>query len=792
MLRDLRTALRVFRRSPGFAAVVVLTIGIAVGATTSVFSVVRGVLLRPLPYRESDQLVRIYDASKQGDDGTTSLAEYRQDLEALRTATAAAWAFGAGNLSGTGAPEHVLIGRATSSLLPVLGVAPVHGRWFTPDEEEPGKGRVIVLGKALWQRRFGGDPAAVGATVTVSGTPLRVIGVLASDLELPEHYEAWTPLAFPADRLTPQARGNRFMRAVARLRPGKTLADLRAELGVVAGRLLQTYPEQYPKDSGFSYRPVPLLDQLVGGVRQTVWMLFSAVLLVLLMACANVGNLLLARAAVRERELAVRAALGAGRRQLVRQVLLESLLLALAGGALGILVASWGTGFLVAAGGAGLPRAGAVRIDGLVLAFATAVSVASGLLFGLLPALSATDLDLERALRASSTAATPRAGKLRRALVMADVALAVMLVSAAALLLRSFSRVVAVDPGFRPDGAVALDLSIPGDEARQRALFHAALQRLRELPSAVAAGGIDYAPLTGVANDTSFEIEGRPVPADTFPPDEEIRVVTPGFFEAMGMRLLRGRTLREADPSQSLVVNESFARRYFGTADAVGKRLRLSSSSPFWTIVGVVGDAHDFGLDQPVRPTFYVPYDQMPTNTLTLVLRSNAPPREALRDAVQAIATIDPALPAYRTQPIASALAATLAQRAFSLKVLDGFALLALLLASLGLYGVLAYSVAQRTREVGVRMALGARPAQAILLIARESAAMVGLGLVAGCGLALLTARLFSGLLYGVGASDPASLAAAVGMLAVVAAAATLLPARRAARVDPAVALRAE
>jgi putative ABC transport system permease protein len=792
MLRDLRNALRVFRRSPGFAAVVVLTVGIAIGATTSVFSVVRGLLLRPLPYRDSQDLVRIYDASKQAENGTTSLAEYRSDLEPLKTATAAAWAYGSGNLSGTGAPEHVLIGRATSSLLPVLGVTPAHGRWFTADEEEPGRGGVIVLGRALWQRRFGGDPKAVGATVTVSGKPLRIIGVLASDLELPEHFEAWTPLAFPPDRLTPQTRGNRFIRAAVRLRPGKSLADLRAELAVVTSRLFQTYPDQYPKDSGFSYRAVPLLDQLVGGVRQTVWMLFFAVLLVLLMACANVGNLLLARAAVRQRELAVRAALGAGRAALVRQVLAESLLLALAGGALGVLVAVWGVNLLLAAGGAGLPRAGAVRIDGLVLAFAAAVSVASGLLFGLLPAFGATDLDLEQALRASSTAAAPRAGKLRRTLVMADVALAVMLVSAAALLLRSFSRVVAVDPGFRAEGAVALDLSIPGDEARQRTLFHAALQRLRELPSAVAAGGIDYAPLTGVANDSTFEIEGRPVPADDFPPDEEMRVVTPGFVEAMGMRLLRGRTLRDADPSQSLVVNESFARRYFGTGDAIGKRLRFASDQPFWTIGGVVGDAHDFGLDQPVRPTFYVPFDQFPTNTLTLVLRSNAPPREALRDAVQAIASIDPALPAYRTQPIASALKASLAQRAFSLKVLDGFALLALLLASLGLYGVLAYSVAQRTREVGVRMALGARPSQAVVLIARESAAMVGLGLVAGCGLALISARLFAGLLYGVGASDPLSLIAAAGTLALVAAAATLLPARRAARVDPAVALRAE
>src|SRR4051812_27013608 len=455
--QDLRGALRVLVRSPGFAGVVIVTLALAIGATTSVFSVVRGLLLRPLPFRDSEQLVRFYGSWRQFGHGTISAAELRADHEHLsKMSGVAAWGYGIGTLSGTGTPEHITLGRATSSLLPVLGVQPVLGRWFSRDEEEPGHGRVLVLGRSLWQRQFGGDPGVIGRTVDLSGAPYQIVGVLAEDLALPENFDGWRPLPISPDQLTPQARGARGLRVIGRMGRNVSLGDLRSELAVVSARLRAAFPAVYPADSGFGMTAVPLLDQMVGGVRPTLWMVFGAVVLVLLMACANVGNLLLARATARQRELAVRAALGAGRARLVRQMLVESLVLALVGGALGVVIAVWGIDVLLTIGPADLPRAREIRVDGGVLAFALGSSLLSGILFGLLPALTTTQADLQDGLRGGSASAAPRPRRLRRILVAVDVALALVLVSGAALLLRSFAHVLAVDPGFDPAGAVAL------------------------------------------------------------------------------------------------------------------------------------------------------------------------------------------------------------------------------------------------------------------------------------------------------------------------------------------------
>jgi len=790
---DLRAAVRLLVRSPGFAGVVIVTLAIAIGATTSVFSVVRGLLLRPLPFRDPGQLVRFYGSWRNFASGTISLAEYREDYERLSSMDGvAAWAYGSGGLAGEEAPEHIGLGRATASLLPVLGVQPAAGRWFSKEEEEPGRGRVVVLGRALWLRRFGGDPAVVGRTVEITGIPFKVVGVLGEDLELPEHFDAWRPLEFPPDQLTPQARSNRGLRVIGRLRKSVPLSSLRAELAARSARLQAELPALYPADSGFHMTAVPLLDQMVGPVRLTLWMLFGAVLLVLFMACANVGNLMLARATARERELAVRAALGAGRARLVRQMLAESLFLALLGGALGLLLTVWGVDLLLAAGPSNLPRANEVRIDGAVLAFALGASLASGILFGLLPALTATQVRLNDSLRGGSASAAPRPRRLRRALVAADVALALVLVSGAALLLRSFAEIVRIDPGFNPQGAVAFLVGVPGDA---QPVFRSALQRLRQLPGTVEAGGIDYQPLSGVANDQAFEIEGRPLIANAQAPDEEIRVVTPGWFEAMGVPLRAGRTPQETDTADKVpivTVNESFARKFWPGESALGQRLRLAGDPRWWTVSGVVGDVRDFGLDADVRPTMYFPNQQMPANTLSLVVRSKAPPRDVLKGAQQILSALSPLATAYQLQPLSRMLSASLAQRSFALALLHGLAALALLLAGVGLYGVLSYAVTQRTREIGVRMALGARPAQALALVARESAGVVGAGLAVGALGAVLAARLYAGLLFGIPPSDPLSLFAALLVLAGVGVLATLLPARRAALVDPAVALRAE
>jgi predicted permease len=786
--QDLGGALRMLLRSPGFCAVVVVTLAVAVGATTSVFSVVRGLLLRPLPYRDPAQLVRFYASTRQAATGTISAAEYREDYERLHSASVAGWGYGSGSLAGEGPPLHIGLGRATASLLPVLGVKPAYGRWFTRDEEEPGRGRVVVLGRSLWQRRFGGDPAAVGKTVEIAGMPHLIVGVLADDLELPESFDAWRPLAFTPDQLTVAARANHFLRVIGRAKG--SLADLRSELAVVSAHSRAAYPAVYPADLGYEMTSVPLRDQMVSHVRLVLWMLFFAVALVLLMACANVGNLLLARATARDRELAVRAALGAGRGRLVRQMLVESLFLSLLGGGLGLLLAYWGVDLLLLSGPE-LPRAKDVRIDGAVLAFALGVSVLSGLLFGALPALLATQERLHDSLRGGTSSSGRRPRRLRQALVTADVALALVLVTGAALLLRSFGRVVHVDPGFQAAGAVSFTVGVTGSDDHQRQVFRAVLQRMRELPSATAAGGVDYAPLSGVANDNTFELEGHPVPADTQPPDEEVRLVTPGWFEAMGLRLLRGRTFQETDASPLAVVNDAFARKYL-TGDGLGQRFHLTGDPRFFQVVGVVGNLSEFGLDADAPPIFYLPTDQVAANTLTLTLRSKAPSREALKQALQAVSSVDPSLAAWQVSPVADVLARSLAQREFALVLLHGFALVALLLAGLGLYGVLAYAVTQRTREIGVRMALGASPVQALLLVAREGFAVVGAGLGAGVLGALLAAKAFAGLLFGIGPTDPLALAGAVCLLALVAVLAMLLPARRAARVDPAVALRAE
>jgi predicted permease len=803
--REFREALRLFARSPAFVAAVVLPMALALGANTALFTVIRGVLLRPLPYAEPERLVRVYRVSDRFTTwtGPLSALNFVEDLVPARSVERrAAWLAGPASLGGEGAPEHIRLGYGTASLLPVLGVNTVVGRWFSPEEERQGQHRQVVLSHALWLRRLGGDPGALGRSLQLEGEPHVVVGVLPAGVELPERCDAWVPLSFDPSQLQPSARNWHFLRVVARLRPGSTVESARRELAEASRRTVADHPEAYSGMS-FVFSPIPMQDDVVRSVRPTLVLLLGAVGLVLLIACFNVGNLMLARATARQHELAIRSALGAGRAALVRQLLVESLVLSLAAGALGVLIASTTTSALLAMAPDTLPRASTVHLDLSVLGFALAISLASGLLFGLVPALSASDLDLEGTLRGSASM-RPRGRRIRRVLVMADVGLALMLLCAASLLLRSFVHALGVDPGFRAEGVVTLQAVVPTPsgtppmqaDARFRSYVDRALEALRTIPGVESFGAISRLPLGGPGSDRLFSVEGEPKGPGTEAHSEQFRMVTPGFFETLRIPLLQGRRVEMSDTAGAppvVVVNESFARKLFPRGEALGRRISLTSPASDWTtIVGVVGDVREFGLDQPVVPVMYVPHAQHPSEGLSYVVRFSAPYAQVSRVAAAALEGVDAQVPIFGIAPYESLLSASVAERRFSLVLVATFALLALVLAAIGLYGVVAYSVRQRTKEIGVRMAIGADAGRIARLVAGESARMVGIGLAIGLVGALATARLLAGFLYGVGPADPIALAAAAAMLALAAVLATMLPVRRATRVDPVVALGAE
>ena len=803
--QEIRSASKLFVRSPGFVAAVVLPMALALGANTALFTVIRGVLLRPLAYSQPERLVRIYRTypSSPGRGSPLSALNYVEDLAGPPSAARrGAWASGGATLSGENGSEHLRVGWGTASLLPVLGVSPGVGRWFLPEEEQQGQHRRIVLSHGLWMRRFGGDPGAIGRTLELDGEPYEVVGALPAGVELPELCDAWVPLSFTPAQLQPQARNWHFLGVVARLPPGVTLEAARQELADAGRRTIAAHPEAYSSFS-FVFGPIPLHDDVVRSVRPTLVLLFGAVAVVLLIACFNVGNLLLARATARQRELAIRSAIGAGRGALVRQLLMESLLLSLVAGVLGVVLAVASTSALVSLAPGALPRAAALHLDWMVLAFALAVALGSGLLFGLVPALSASELDIEGTLRGAGSV-RPRARRLRRVLVMADVGLALVLLCAASLLLRSFVNALGVDPGFRADGVVTFDATVPTPtgmpmdeaEARYHRYAERALEALKALPGVESVGGISALPLSGSQSDRLYEVEGRPVGPGTEAHSEQTRFVTPGFFETLRIPLLRGRRIEPGDTTAApavVVVNEAFARAAFPGEAALGRRISLvSPRTPWTTIVGVVGDVREFGLDQPVQPVMYFPEAQMPAEGLSYVLRSKGPAGELGRAAATALQAFDSRVPVFGVRPYESMLSASVAERRFSLVLVATFAFIAVVLAAVGLYGVVAYSVRQRTQEIGVRMALGADASRIARLVASESARMVGVGLLVGLVGALAAARLLSAYLYGVGPADPLALLGGAFSLSLAAALATTVPVHRATRVDPVIALASE
>jgi len=798
MVQDLRFGLRMLRKQPGFTAVAVMTLALGTGANTAIFSVVNAVLLEPLPFAEAERLVVVWGQRAQFNlpRQTVSPPNYL-DWEAQNQSfeSIGAYTEGFSVLTGGEQPERLASLRVTAGLLPTLRVRPLLGRVFLPEEWHPSATGAVLLSHQLWQRRFAGDPQIVGRSVEINGTSETVIGVLPPDFLISDkQVDIVVPTVFNGRSLA--NRGGRFLTVIARLKPGVSLPAARAEMGTIARRLEQQYPDA---NAGHGVNLVPLRDELVGKVRPALLVLCGAVGCLLLISCANVAALLSVRAAARRREMAIRAALGAGRGRVVRQLITESLLLAVAGGAGGWLLARWGVGLLLSVGPADLPRLESLSFDGRVFGFTVVLALATGLLFGLLPALQVARPDLTDALKDGGKGATESAGqrRVRGWLVTAEVALAVVLLVGAGLLLRSFAKLTAVDPGFRPEHVIAADLSLSWglDERGWIAFSQQALARVAALPGVRAAGLTHNLPLSGDSSTRAFTLPGRPLPAGE-KPAAEFRRVSPDYFRAMGVALLRGRAFGNQDRADApgvAIINEALARKFFGAEDPLGKRLLIEDGPPRpREVVGVVGDVRHFGPGIEPTPEMYVPYLDRPYPNLTLVVRADGDPAGMAAALRREIAALAPALPVANLKTMEQYLAGSVTQQRFSLTLLALFGAVALLLAAVGIYGVMSYSVAQRTHEVGVRLALGARRGDVVRLVVGQGMRLAGLGVALGLVAAFGLTRLMQSLLFGVSATDPVTFAAIPLLLAGVAALACYLPARRASRVDPMAALRHE
>jgi len=786
-MNDFKYAIRAFLRTPGFTLVAVLTLGLGIGATTAIFSVVNAVLLRPLPYVGADRLV-----ATRG-----SLADLR-DFEAANQSFEgmAFWASNLYNLRSDTETSQVLGGQVTGNLLPLLGVQPVLGRNFTPEDERQ---QTAILSDALWRTRFGGDPGVLGRSIDLGGQSYTVIGVAPAWFRFPSAaFQLWTPLRL-IDQQAPRQAVNRAFRifsGVARLKSGVTLQQAQSESAAFSARLAKEFPAT---NEGVTLALVPLYDRLVGDARPVLRVLLATVALLLLIACANIANLLLARTTVREREFAIRTALGAGRGRLVRQLITESFTLAFAGGLLGLLITMWGIDALPSVLEARLPRADGIRIDSSVLAFSMLTTLLTGLFFGLAPAFQAargTSGSLKESGR--TVAGSTRGRQVRRTLAVLEIALALVVLVGAGLLVRSFISMTTRDAGFSPEHLISFNVQfvpLPDDASRTQAAAQL-VDRLSDLPGVEAAGGATGLAAVTPQRATRFAIDGRTLTADE---DSALFIaVTPGYFAALRTPVLQGRPIERTDAAGRapvVLINRTLAQQLFPNADAIGHRLKIinpEQSTEWRTIVGVVGDVKYQGLEDQPRPALYTPFAQTPFMWLYMMVRTPAgfeATAQALRKAVPEVA---PALVPANIRAMTDVLAGNVAEPRFNMLVVSTFALLALLLSAIGIYGVIAYSVIQRTHEIGVRMALGADRADVLRLVVAEGLGValggVGLGLA---GAAVFT-KLMAELLFGVTARDPLTFGAGGVLLLSVALVASYIPARRATRVEPVIALRTD
>ena len=814
MIREIRFAFRRLARSPGFVVIAVVTLALAIGASSAVLSLVNALLIRPLPYRAPQQLVLLLQhfKSQNLERIPVSPPEFLDyESRAQNFEKIGAFGYVDFNLASGDKPERIAGARVTANVFPLLGVTPIKGRFFEPAECQLGRDDVIIISERLWQRKFNRDPQILGTKLLLDGKSFTVVGIMPARFDFPLQFfnlgaggqfggraDIWQPLAFTDKELS--LRSYRSYSIVGRLKPGISLAHAQAEIETINGQMRIEHKDNYPPADSFGGDVYPFQELAVAGMRPTLLILLGAVALVLLIACANLTTMLLARAAAHEREMAIRVALGAGPLRVLRQVLTESVMLALLGGIAGVLLAVWGVDLLKSIGAQTVPRLREVNLDLRVLISTFAISVGTGILFGLVPGLASAKPELTESLKEGgrgSTAGKSR-NRLRSALVIAEVALALVLLTSAGLLMKSFVRLQNVNPGFDPHHVLTAEVSLPklqypDDKAIVR-FSDEAQRRIATLPGIQAVGVTTVLPLAGSNGDSSFAIEGRTNDRKAPSPDEEKREVSPDYFRAIGTPLIKGRFFTLADNADAplvIIVNQAFAKKFWPNEDAVGKRIVMGgmSSDPKWiTIVGIVGDIRHAGLDIEPKPEMYVPFDVMSAWQWDAVRGAEDP--TTLASAVRTqIQSIDPGLPLANIRTFYAVIAESVAPRRLSVVLLGVFAAVAVLLASVGIYGLMSFLVVQRTHEIGVRMALGAQRADVMRLVIGRALKLIAIGTAVGLMMALFSTRALQALLYRVSAIDLPTFFFVTFVLALVALAASYLPAQRATRADPMVAL---
>ncbi|HYK21801.1 MAG TPA: ABC transporter permease [Pyrinomonadaceae bacterium] len=811
LLQDIRFGLRMLLKSPSVSIVATIALALGIGANTAIFSVVNAVLLRPLPFPNPDSLVALFetDARRGLERGSHSYPNF-MDLRAQNTVFEHVASYHGSDyvLTGRGEPARLQACVATADLFPLLGVAPMLGRTFRPEEDKPSEnGRVVILSQPLFQQRFNADLSILNQAITLNGVSFTVVGVMPAGFEFPiqnEPVDFWTTIAGDASGQTPitNQRGAHFLQVIGRLKPGVTMDQAQAEITAIASRLEQQYPDTNTRKS---LRVESALSALVGDVRPALLILLGAVACVLLIACANVANLLLARATGRHKEMAIRAALGASRVRVVRQLLTESVLLSLLGGAVGLLLAVWWSDLLVALGKEDIPRAVQVGIDWRVLSFTAGVSLLTGLIFGLAPALHSSKTELVESLKEGGRGSSEgmRLVKLRNVLIVAELAVAVVLLAGAGLLIQSLWRLQKVNSGLQPENVLTFNVGLPEikyDYKKQAQFFVDLKSRLESTPGVQSASSILPLPLSGDRFGISFEIEGRPVaPKDQ--PSADFFTTGVGYFRSMGIPIIKGRDFDDRDKHGSngvVIVTETFARQFFPNEDALGKRIKPGISTidgeeePWREIIGIAGDIRNRTLNTEPKPAYYVPQTQVPFDSAVMVVKTTGDPHSFVSAVRKEVAAMDPDVPLFGIKSMDEYLSASVAAPRFNTTLLSIFAGVALVLTIVGLYGVMSYSVAQRTNEIGIRLALGAQSRDVLLLVVRQGAVLIVVGLTIGLGVAFVVMRVIESLLFGVKAKDPFTFAAVAALLALVALLACYVPALRATRVDPMQALRCE